>query len=62
MTEKEDRIKLLEEKIESLTTKLNEVISCLEENEIFRKTSVEYIMEEDEEQEEPEIEEPEDGE
>ena len=58
MTEKEDRIKLLEEKVESLTVKLNEVIFCLEENKIFRKTPVEYIMEEDEEQEEPGIEEP----
>ena len=37
----EDRIKLLEEKNEALTIKVNELVACLDENEILRKTSIE---------------------
>lgn len=50
--ELEDKIKLLEEKNESLTIKINEVVACLDENEILRKTSIEYIDDTEEEIEE----------
>ncbi len=52
MKELEDRIKLLEDKNELLTTKINELVACLEENEISRKIPVEYIS--DDTEEEPE--------
>lgn len=60
MTE-ENKIELLEAKLEVVTQKLNEVISCLEDNELTRKLSVEYLypedMQEEEEREEEEAEE-----
>jgi len=48
MTEElEGKIEVLEERVESLTQKVNEVISCLEDNNLSRKVSVEYIYPEE---------------
>lgn len=40
------KIEILEGKVELLTQKLNEVISCLEDNELSRKVTIDYIYNE----------------
>lgn len=50
MTEDKTKIEVLEEKVEILTEKLNEVISCLEDNELTRKLGVDYLYPEGEEE------------
>lgn len=51
MEELRKNIELLESKVESLTQKINEVIACLEDNEIYRKVSVDYVYSGEEETE-----------
>ncbi len=46
------RIKGLEAEVETLKEKLNEVISCLADNELTRKSIVDYIYPEEEEEKE----------
>ncbi len=61
MTEElKNKIEALESKVESLTQKVNEVVACLEENSLYRKTNVDYLYPEGKEEEEtPEEEKPE---
>ena len=55
------KIDLLESEITTLKQKVNEIIACLEDNELSRKVSVDYLYpeEEDAEEEEEPAEEPE---
>ena len=48
----ENKVEVLEEKVELLTQKLNEVVSCLQDNKLSRKVPVDYIYSEGEEEEE----------
>ena len=58
MTEElKNKVELLEVKVDSLTQKVNELVSCLEDNELYRKVSVDYIYPEKKEEEEGEEEE-----
>ena len=52
MVEMQELLDSLPSKVESLTNKVNEVVACLNENEIYRKVPVEFI-EEEQKQEEP---------
>ena len=54
MTEEKTKVEVLEEKVEVLTQKLNEVVSCLEDNKLSRKVAVDYIYPEEEKEEEKE--------
>ena len=56
------KIELLESEVTALKQKVNEIVSCLEDNELSRKISVDYLYPEEEAEEEPaeeEAEEPE---
>jgi len=45
----------LESEVTALKQKVNEIVSCLEDNELSRKISVEYLYPEEEEAEEEEV-------
>jgi len=50
-------VEVLEVKVEALTQKVNELVSCLEDNELYSKVAVDYIYPEgqqEEGEEEPE--------
>jgi len=59
----ENRIEALENGFNVLTQKINEIVGCLEDNELFRKVSVDYVyteeMPEEETAEEETVETPE---
>lgn len=55
--ELKNKIEVLELQVETLTNKVNEVVSCLEDNELSRKVPVEYINTEAEELNEEVVEE-----
>jgi hypothetical protein len=46
------RLQSVEAEVETLKEKLNEVISCLADNELTRKSVVDYLYPEEEEEEE----------
>ena len=50
--ELETKIEILESNVAALTLKINEIVSCLEDNKLFRKIGVDYIEEEEDEEEE----------
>lgn len=43
------KITILENEVTLLKEKINEIIACLDENELSRKTSVDYLETEEEE-------------
>jgi len=43
------KIDLLESEVTALKQKVNEIVACLEDNELFRKVSVDYLYPEEEE-------------
>jgi len=60
--ELKEKVEILEKAVESLTQKVNEVVKCLEDNEIYSKNSVDYLyLDEDNEEEEEEEEKGEKG-
>ena len=54
MEELKKQVELLEAKVDSLVTKVNEIVSCLEDNELYPKVSVDYIYPDVEEETEEE--------
>ncbi len=53
------KIDLLETEVTDLKQKVNEIVACLEDNELSRKVSVDYLYPEEEEAKEKPAEEPE---
>ena len=43
MEDEKTRIESLESEVESLTNTINEVIACLNDNQLFRKVAVDYV-------------------
>ena len=48
--ELEQSTKLLEEKVKELIKKINDIVLCLEENNLYLKTPVEFLAEDEEEE------------
>lgn len=52
--ELKESIELLEKKVELINQKVNELVLCLEDNELFRKVAVDYIYPDEEKEKEEE--------